>query len=527
MDDVRAWRRHAYLVGLAVAACLTVVPPAHADLTDPTLLAQFDPLEVEAAFANQAIYNALVGTPNSPGICAGLAIGARPPVGTGGGGSPQCTGATLQVFENVRSLVATADNLESGAPTNPYGLGLNAYGLGNALKWTAAEEVLAEGEIARRFANNQTSSLWSRVGAIRTISRASLQAHNLDDPSEGALYANAGTVRGGGASADGNGGVTRWGIFGDSAGGWGNRKPTNYEDAHKFDGQEYTGGIDYRVSDSLVWGAIVGYSNRHLNFDSSLSVVDGGITSDGTSGMLFLQWDKLHFYATAAVGLQTLNYDVTRTVKYPSLNPTIPSDNTVERGQTKSSSTLATLNLGIPFEWKRFAADLYVKGDYQHVKVNAFTETQVVESMSLNSPGFQQTVDGQTLPSFDVAAGIKLSVVLTPRFGVFIPYVRGEYHRELENQGSTLNTVYAGLPAAVLAALAAAHSSGFSLNPDSVNPGYYVVTGGISAVIRGSQRVDASGVAHGGLQGYLQFSRVLRLQYFTDSVFGGGLRYEF
>ena len=101
--------------------------------------------------------------------------------------------------------------------------------------------------------------------------------------------------------------------------------PTDYEDAFRYTGQEYSGGLDYRFSNSLVAGIVLGGSTRKVRFDPNQSIVDGGIDSTGTSGLAFLQYDRQHFYATASIGVQALRYDITRTIEYGSNNPLVPT----------------------------------------------------------------------------------------------------------------------------------------------------------------------------------------------------------
>src|SRR5262245_41495750 len=73
----------------------------------------FDPLEQAAAAANQSVFNALFGPCN-------------------GGSGPGCTAQQFQIFDEVRELVATADEIRTGNP-NPSSLGLNEQQLGDAL----------------------------------------------------------------------------------------------------------------------------------------------------------------------------------------------------------------------------------------------------------------------------------------------------------------------------------------------------------------------------------------------------------
>src|SRR5262245_18901829 len=99
----------------------------------------FDDLERAAAVANQSVFNALQ-IPCSGGVGA------------------SCTTQQFQIFDEVRALVATADQLNTGTP-NPFSLGFSARGLADAVRWTAAEEVLAKSRVATEFASGQRTNV--------------------------------------------------------------------------------------------------------------------------------------------------------------------------------------------------------------------------------------------------------------------------------------------------------------------------------------------------------------------------------
>jgi hypothetical protein len=497
---------------LFVAISFLCTAPAFAQLTDPSFVGpqgRLNALEQRAAIANQAVFNQL-----NP-ICA-----TQPP-------TPSCTGATLSVFQNVRELVQTAEEILTGTD-RPFGLNLDTEGLGFALRWTAAEELLAQGSMANEFANSQSATMANRIAAIRIVSRSSIAtAAILDQPDSEPSLSAADATRPrtiGAASAD-EPAFSRLSVFFDASGGYGTKDPTTLEDAFDFDGYEYTVGVDYRLTDGLVLGGLLGYTDRYVDFDSTLSIVDGFISSDGFSAIGFVQWDRQHFYATGSLGYQQLSYDILRRISYPSFDPNVPSTNTATAGSPDSKAVLASVNLGVPLQWKAFGVDLYAKLDYQRVTIDGFSE-RAAPVAGNSGAGFEFRVAEQTIKSADAALGLKLQWVLTPRFGVVVPFVRGELHRELEDEPRILSTVYSGLPASVNAGVQQALID-FGLSSDIPDDQYYTLSAGFSAVIRGSSRVGADGRGRGGLQGYLQYTTIRDLENYEDSVISGGLRYEF
>ncbi|MBS0393455.1 MAG: autotransporter outer membrane beta-barrel domain-containing protein [Proteobacteria bacterium] len=499
---------------LAAATLLVLAPAAMAQtqpsgsLDDPTLLAQFDPLEQRAALANQAVYDVLAP------LCAPAA---------GGGPTGACTSPQVQaVFSNVEQLVQTANGILGRGPTQ-YSLGLDSAGLGRALQWTAAEELLEQGSIATRFAGNQQAALGSRLSALRVASRGLRIADGREAPTgdaDGLLADGAQPLLGGGAGADSSG-FSRLNVFFDGSSGWGHKDPTDLEDAFAFKAREYSLGVDYRLTPSLVTGLIAGYSDRRVDFDSSQSVVDGNMTGKGWNALGFLQWDSEHAYVAGSLGYQHLRYESLRSIHYPSLNPAVASVDTAVNGATTSHALLASLGAGLPWHAGRYGAELYVHGDYLNVNIDGFTETHA----SGGYDDFEFAVAPQSIKSLDAAAGLKLDAAFTMGSMVVLPYARAEYHRELETQPHQVSSFYSALPADIVAQIEA--RAPFTVNSNQIPRDYETYSFGFAAVLRGSTRVSGSGRAGGSLQGYFQYTTVQRLQYYHERIWAGGLRYEF
>ncbi|MFT7561812.1 MAG: hypothetical protein ACI93R_003743, partial [Flavobacteriales bacterium] len=81
-------------------------------------------------------------------------------------GSLACTGRTFKIFSNVREIIHTGNELTGSGP-NLFSLGSSAEGLGFALRWLAAEEFAAQGDMSSDFVSAQVSGLSSRMTALR------------------------------------------------------------------------------------------------------------------------------------------------------------------------------------------------------------------------------------------------------------------------------------------------------------------------------------------------------------------------
>lgn len=466
----------------------------------------FNRLEQLSAVANQATYNEL--TVPSQTRTAPCNVQQTGPSAT-------CPQDVYKVFDNLRELVQTAEELLGGGPRQ-YSLRLDAQGLGFALRWTAAEELSAPGTASTGFASNQLASLMSRITALRFGARgfsiAGLMPVGISDRALTAQDSRALAV---GASGDTSVPdiATRWGGFLDGSFGWGSRAPSDVEDAFNFDGTEVTLGVDYRFTSRLVLGGIAGYSNQRIDFDASKSIVDGGIRSHGFSLSAYGLYDWDGPYVSASLGVQRLSHDSTRKITYPSFNPSIESTNATARGSTHSTTFTATLNAGWSLNHRAFGFEPYAHVEYRNIGINSFRETSVnnAGSEAGQPAGFDFNVDDQSIKSIDAAVGVRFQYTFTPSFGVITPYAKAEYHHEFENNPFSTRTTYDGL----LGDNTLSPAATFDLPSDKPDNSFYVVAGGFSLVLK-----------H-GIQGFLQYQAVESLDLLTNHAITGGIRGEF
>ena len=461
--------------------------PVTGSLVDLAAVSNYNALERAAAFANQAAYNQLSIT------CA-----------------TACSPGDNIVFNETRRLIQTANELLGSGPSQ-FSLGLDAEGLGFALRWTAAEEYAGQGAATTNFASSQLSALSTRLAVLRWgvsgLRRAGIKADRDGD----ILFADAhGQMLGAGASSDGLAEDYRWGSFIDGSFGYGSKDPTDLEDAFDFDSQEMTIGFDYRFSPALVAGLILGYSDKEIDFDSTLSIVDGGIVSDGFSAIFFGMLEGDRAYLTASIGYQQLKHDTTRRITYPSLTPGVPGANSTATSSADSGAFLLTASTGYPFRIGAFAIEPTINVNYSDITIDAFTETSRNFSGSTTDP-FNLRIAEQSLDSLIVAPALKLQYVFAPSFGALIPYVIGRYHAELSNDARTISSQYAD----AINTLSGTAGTDFAVSTDEPDDAYYTIAGGMTVVF-GS-----------GLNGYVQYMKVLEFDNYDDAVITGGFRYEF
>ncbi len=524
----RSWRGAVVVSGLI--GCAAVSPgglaqtsPGGPGLTGLPADAFANDIELAAVAANQQVFDV---AETELGCNPGRIFDQQPdpvydPQLLGGTG---CTQDVFFVYLNARELVHTANELLGQGPTVA-SLGLDQEGLGLALRWTAAEELAAQSSMSTEFSNSQLATLASRLTALRfgatgfsSASVARYERVRRTSP----LLAQAGEPE---AAAPAGEEYSPWGGFLNYGFGYGNKAPTPLEDAFDFDGSEVTLGVDYRLPNDMVVGGILGFTEQDIDFDetaSAVSVVDGGMDSSGDSFMVFALSQRERLTLSGSLGVQSLDYDVERNIKYPSFNPDTGSVNSVALSSPATDATTATFGFGYAFGWNRLSLEPFLNLEYLDITIDAFTEQRSINLLSDTSESrrFDLAVSEQNLESLKASAGVRLQYVLTPRLGVIIPHGSLAAYSEQEDGRRIITTGYAALSDVL-------GSRTFALPTDPPDESYYSISVGVSMIFRGGRQLEAGGAIRGGLTGFVQLARIGSRAFYDDQSLTAGLRYEF
>ncbi|MFO1388353.1 autotransporter outer membrane beta-barrel domain-containing protein [Cellvibrio sp.] len=421
-----------------------------------------------------------------------------------------CTGQTYQLFKNVRAIVHTANELTNDGPTQ-FSLGLDKRGLGFALRWDAAEEYSAQGSLAGDYLRGQISNLGSRLTALRFGAQGfHLNAMGLYNDGS-SIVQNDEVIQGGGAG-DEREEYSPWGGFINYSGAKGNKAPTSLEDAFSFRGNQFNGGFDYRFNPRWVAGSLVSYIDQRVDFDSSKSIVSGHVDATGFSIFPFVMYQREHFYASGSVGYQELSFDSLRAIRYPSLNPDIPSPNTQTLASTTAKNLSAFLSAGYNLSYKKISLEPFVNINATQVKIDSFVERDA------NKAAFDLVVDAQNIHSATATVGASLRYTFTPSFAVITPYANYELVKQRQDDPHAIAARYLYAPS---------ETNAFSIPTDITDDAYNINTLGVSAVLMGGHQKAVGGDVAGGLQAFAQYKQIKNLANYEISMVELGLRYEF
>lgn len=489
---------------IALSAAITALSllswHAQADLQQLIDDNSFNELETQAAIAALSTYDRLVTNQG----CSDSFL-----FDPGANGS-SCTGQVYVLFTNVREIIHTANEI-TGDGATIFSLGSDVEGLGFALRWTAGEEYAAQGSISSDFVGGQVSSVATRLTALRAgasgfnvIGIAGYSSNQHGD------LANNNGILGTGASGDSNYG--RWGGFLNYDFGRGDREATNLEDAFDFENSQITWGLDYRINDRWIIGAVMGISEQEVDFDSSQSIVEGKMEAEGLSLMPFLMYQKNAWFVSASLGWQTMSFDTERAIRYPSFNLDINSTDTVAVSSTDADMTSFFIETGYTFRWKKISLEPFINIKYSDISVDEFIEDDI------NDDAFDLVVEGQDFSSTDYTFGSKIQYTLTPSFGVFIPYFSLEFVRQTDDAPRVVEAYYAQDDS---------DQTAFNIPTEELDSSYRVYTIGMSSVIRGGRQTKYGGTVGGDIQGFINYRTLQGLEGFNIEFYSLGLRYTF
>jgi len=450
------------------------------------------PVEQAASIANQQTFNKLITAGCNEGQVSA---------------SNECGGANFTLFQIVRALEHTVNEINGNGKVD-FSLGSNSAQLSAILRTTAGEEFAAQADLANDFTNGQLSDLTSRLSALRQGAAGFNVAINNQQTNF-----NPQTRLGGGASADDQAdlannvgdGFSQWGGFFNFSSGTGERDATALENAFDQDFLKVNGGIDYRIDQHWVVGTTLGYSTQDLTFDGNQSIVDGSIESTGYNVMPFVLYQDDALYWSVSLGLQKMDLDTDRAIIIPSLV------NTRAKGNTSAQTFSVFTSVGYAFTFDALIVEPYLEFDYLDITIDGYTETDVTNS------GLALAVNKQKITSKELTIGLNFQYIFTPEFGVLIPNLNVQFRRQLDDSSRNISSLYADN----------AFATDFNLSTDQLDQSYYVISLGLTSVIRGGAQQQFGEASSGGIQAFINYQFVAGLDNYSQNIISAGVRYEF
>jgi outer membrane autotransporter protein len=379
--------------------------------------------------------------------------------------------------------------------------------IASALRSIAPEEWSAQRLASNEFASDQRDQIRSRLEALRKGGQG-FAVNGFVPKGPNDVVARRAPALIGAASADAlPTDFSRLGGFLNGTYTSGERDPSDLEAAFKTTGSDVALGVDYRLSYHAVLGAMVSYTSRTLDFESTQSASTGTIDSSGLAAVLYASYEWDGPYLSASIGQQKLANDMQRLVRY-GLESVITPIDALNTASTDSTATTITLDGGWLLQQGAFGYEPLLRMLYRDTTFDAFTESSVGAS---GPTGLGFTIAERSTTTLNGSLGMKLTYAFTPSFGVLVPYLQGEYRREFKTEPMQVRANFAD----IVSAGVTSPTSTLTLDSDRPDESYYSVEAGASAVFK-----------H-GIQGFLNARSLFGLADAKLYVISLGIRGEF
>ena len=237
----------------------------------------------------------------------------------------------------------------------------------------------------------------------------------------------------------------RWGFFATGMIERGGFDASNNRPGFDFHNTSLTAGVDYRFNAAFVGGVAVGYNDNSSTLDNNLGKLDASSVS--LNGY-FTWYHANDFYIEGSLALDWLSYDLSRNIVYQIAGATSGGPQTAVNQSAKASpdgsTTALSLSIGKDFNRGAWNISPYVRGDYSHVSLDAFSET--VTNPNAPGAGLATSVDSRSVNSALLVGGARFSYTTSFDWGVLVPNAMLEWNHELRNDPQVVVTRFVADP---------------------------------------------------------------------------------
>jgi len=401
---------------LAVGACLTILAMGSWPVFAQGNLARLDGL-TELQQPTATAVNVVCANFVANGYAANL------------NGTPE-----ERLFWSCRAMVQSANQLAGSGPTSN-SLDISNEQLRTGVQAVSPVQMNAQKQIGMEA--SKMNQLSSRLLGVRGGMRGFVVgANGLEVPSRNTQVARTqgleGATGGGAAADDPFGG--RWGGFLNVGYSWGDVDQTSLQDAYDYGSWNLLAGADYRVSDSLVVGAAVSYSETRSDYDLSLGRIKASTLGVAGYGSYYVD----DWYVDGFVAYGAVDYDTTRNIFIPS-NSGSPAINASAIASPSGDQWSASIGIGRSFDVRSFTVTPTVRLVYMQVENDAIVESEPDFGLGL-------AVESRTIRSLQSVVGVKFSTVVSTQAAVLGPYFTAQWMHEFENDSPSILSKYVNDP---------------------------------------------------------------------------------
>lgn len=298
--------------------------------------------------------------------------------------------------------------------------------------------------------------------------------------------------RGGGASADSSSTQSRFGVFANGQGSFGDQNATPREPGFAFHTAGFTVGGEYRFTDRFFLGMAFGYVKTNADFDSSAGNFTNKAYSLSAYGTYYIL-EKLYVDGIVTYGWN--NYDTERNV---------PGTGTA-KGSPSGTHLAPSLSVGYNFNVGALTFGPTGRLEYVRVDIDAYREH--------GADPFNLSIRSQNVESLTTAFGGQATYAISTPWGVLLPLVRSEWVHEYEGNSRQVIGSFTTDPATP--AVPFVTNTVYGVQTGNPDRDYFRLGGGLSATFKA------------GISAFVYYEAALGSTNFTNNTFHAGVRFEF
>ncbi len=210
------------------------------------------------------------------------------------------------------------------------------------------------------------------------------------------------------------------------------------------DSRALEGGLDYRVSDRIVFGALLGTESADYrfatepvgnNFTPQLSA--GGSDIDNKYLIVFGSWAVGHGgFVELSAGYERSSGRYQRYPVFQESTRTVPQTNAIVEGDSDGRVRWLSVNAGIDFSRNQWSYGPFVGVSTVRATLDGYAERD------RNNSGLAMQFSSTTRKSLLAHAGMRASYTVSGKSGVFSPQLRMEYQRDFDDDPETISASF-------------------------------------------------------------------------------------
>lgn len=269
------------------------------------------------------------------------------------------------------------------------------------------------------------------------------------------------------------------------------RKTSLLERGFQSNSYGFTGGVDYRMSQHLLLGLAVGYSNATTQFAAQ----GGNQTLNNYSltgfGSIYL---TDNWYVDLMISGAYNQYHTNRNINYIDA---VGSINTVASSNTDGLQSNFNINMGYDIPYQEWSFGIRGSTEYTHTNINASQEYGADLGLNIN-------YNAQSMNSLTTNIGAVVSKVTSTSLGVFSSQLILEWEHQYQNNSRIINADFVN-----------SNNNGFTIQTDKPDRDYMNISTSVSVQLPY------------GSSAFIQYDNRIAMRYISSQSVNLGVRFDF